>query len=262
MKVTQFVRFFALAALAIASISSGRVDAALIVSDNFDGYANQAAFDAVWAPITAGGTLTSALSVSAPNSIGYATTAQRNGRTTAETGNPSATNIIRYSFDFYDSNAAVAPYRQYSNLQDGAANAAGMLISMGLNNNLTSAADGGNYYMARILGIDGGTGSGAYFKLNNAGSPLRSTGWHNLRVDISNVVFNFYVDGVLAQTIPNSVTLRSYETLRLGSGLSSVNTANFDNMLVETFAVPEPATLALAGMGLIGLCSVARRKNA
>lgn len=263
MRVFEFVRFFALVALATASISFSRVNAALIVSDNFDGYANQAAFDAVWAPITAGGTLTNALSVSAPNSVGYAITAQRNGLTTAETGVVSGSNIVTFSFDFYDSNASTAPYRQYANLQDGASpTSTGQLISMGLNNNLTSAADGGNYYMARVLGLDGGTGASAYFKLNNPGSPLRSTGWHNLRVDISNLVFNFYVDGFLAQTLTNTGAARSYEIVRLGSGLSSVATANFDNVHLETFQIPEPATIALAGMGMIGLCSVARRKSA
>jgi len=35
-----------------------------------------------------------------------------------------------------------------------------------------------------------------------------------------------------------------------------------DGVLFAEVAVPEPATLALAGMGLIGICSVARRKNA
>ncbi|QDT75180.1 PEP-CTERM sorting domain-containing protein [Lacipirellula limnantheis] len=263
MKVTQFVRSFALAAMAIAAISSSRAEAALLISDNFDGYANQAAFDAVWAPITTGGTLTSALSVSAPNSVNYATTAQRNGQTVAETGVVSGSNIVSFSFDFYDSNAALAPYRQFANLQDGASpTSTGQLVSMGLNNNLTSAADGGNYYMARILGLDGGTGASAYFKLNNAGAPLRSTGWHNLRVDISDLVFNFYVDGFLAQTIANTGTARSYETVRLGSGLSSTASANFDNARLETLQVPEPATLALAGLGLLGLGSVVRRQRA
>lgn len=263
MRIKRFLSLCAVAALATASLAASRSSAALLISDNFDGYANQAAFEAVWAPITASGTLTSALSVSAPNSVGYATTAQRNAQTVAETGVVSGGNIVTFSFDFYDSNAATAPYRQYANLQDGASPTSfGQLVSMGLNNNLTSAADGGNYYMARILGADGGTGASAYFKLNNPGSPLRSTGWHNLRVDISNVVFNFYVDGFLAQTITNSGTARSYEVVRLGSGLSAAATANFDNARLETFQVPEPATLALAGMGLIGLCSVARRKNA
>lgn len=121
---------------------------------------------------------------------------------------------------------------------------------MGLNNNLTSAADGGNYYMARILGIDGGTGVGAYFKLNDVGAPLRATGWHNLRVDISDIDFRFYVDGILSQTIANSVTLRSYDQVRLGSGLSSVNEAFFDNVRVEVNAVPEPGAFAFAALGV------------
>lgn len=261
MRVTQFVRLFVIAALAVAPLAGSSSHAALLVNDNFDGYANQAAFEAVWAPIGTSGTLVSDLSVSPPNSINFATTAQRNELSFTESGNPSPSNIIRFSFDFYDSNAALAPYRQFANLQDGASpGSGGQLVSMGLNNNLSLTADGGNYYMARILGIDAGTGAGAYFKLNNASAPLRSTGWHNLRVDISDTTFDFYVDGILSKTVANTATLRSYDVVRIGSGLTSTATANFDNVRIVT--VPEPATLALAGMGLIGLCSVARRKVA
>jgi hypothetical protein len=250
----------------IALVSASSSNAAILLQDNFDGYANQAAFEAAWPIVTApSGTLSTAQSVSAPNSIHYAantTNVQRNQRLFTETGNPSASNIVRFSFDFYDSNSALAPYRQQHNLQDGTApSGGGQLVSMGLNNNLTSAAEGGNYYMARILGANsnGGTAS-QYFKLNDAGAPLRSTGWHNLAVEISDVDFKFYVDGILAETTPQTgLTLRSYDVVRLGSGLSSTAETYVDNVNVET--IPEPATVVLAGLGGAGLLLVARRRK-
>ena len=59
-------------------------------------------------------------------------------------------------------------------------------------------------------------------------------------------------------------SLRQYDNIALGSGLSNGSTEFFvDNMQLEFVkAVPEPGTFALVGMGLIGLCSVARRKAA
>jgi hypothetical protein len=236
------------------------VSAQVLLQDTFDSYADQAAFQAVWTPIgaTPSGTLTSAQSVSAPNSINYATAAQRNERSFTESGLPDVAmgNIVRFSFDYFDSNAGLAPYRQYANLQDSAApSASGQLISMGLNNNLTSAAEGGNFYMARILGHN----ANAYFKLNDNPALLRSTGWHNLGVEISNVDYRFFVDGLLAETVPNTFTLRSYDVVRLGSGLSSTAEAFFDNASVQ--AIPEPATLALASVAAVGLLFLRRRRK-
>jgi hypothetical protein len=119
---------------------------------------------------------------------------------------------------------------------------------MGLNNSLSATANGGNFYMGRVLGYtppDGGnTTAGAFFKLNDVGSPLRSTGWHNLRVVIDNSNFRFYVDGILSRTVANSFTIRSYDTLVLGSGLSNGSVqAGVDNVkLISDTAMAVVAT--------------------
>jgi hypothetical protein len=253
-----------LLAVAIVALISNRASAVLIVNDNFDSYTSTTDFTAAW-PVLAGGgaTISTTQSVSAPNSVKFdaSPATQRNQKIVTETGVPSATNTIRFSFDFYDSNAAVAPYRQQHNLQDGTApTSSGQLVSMGLNNNLTSAAQGGNYYMARILGgaANGGAAS-AYFKLNDPGAPLRSTGWHNLRVDITPAAFTFFVDGILSETVANTFTLRSYEVIRIGSGVTSTHESFIDNVRLETIdptaAVPEPGSFA--AIGLVGLISAA-----
>ena len=137
---------------------------------------------------------------------------------------------------------------------------------MGLNNNQTSAANGGNYYMARILGYNpnetGATTAGSFFKLNDVGAPLRSTGWHNLSVVISDVDFRFYVDGILSETVLQAGTLRSYDHIRLGSGLSNAGVDSyFDNVRVEVVTVPEPGMAALLGLGFSGLIALHRRRK-
>lgn len=244
MKKLPFVAILACSALApIAS------QAQVLVNDNFDGYADQAAFVTAWPVVgaTPSGALEGTNFVSASRAVYYGLTAQRNERSFTESGVATATTAISFSFDFYDSSAALSPYRQYANLQDGAApTSTGQLISMGLNNNLTSGAEGGNFYMARILGYN----ASAYFKLNDNPALLRTTGWHNLSVVIGNVDFKFYVDGFLAETVPQTgLTLRSYELVRLGSGLSSTGETAFDNVRIEVIQVPEPTALSLAMLG-------------
>jgi len=248
-------------------------NATVLLNDNFDGYADQIAFNTAWTIVTGtGGTLTTLQASSSPNSVNFGTTAARNDRSFAESGNPSALNQVTFSIDFYDSNAAASPYRQVSSLIDGAGSASGQLISLGMNNNQLSSSSGGNYYMARILGYtvptvdpDGGpdesyTGSGIFFKLNDYGVGLRSTGWHNLTVKITDTAFNFFVDGLLAETVSNTLTLRSYDSVRIGSGISSLNEAYIDNVMVEIAPVPEPSTLALGMMGGIGILWMMRRR--
>ena len=253
---------------------AGSAQAATLLTDNFDSYANQAAFQAAWpATVGTGGTLSTLQAASAPNSVNFPLTAQRNDRTFAESGNPAAGNAITFGFDFYDSSAAASPYRECTSLIDGAGSASGMLVSLGLNNNQTVANSGGNYYMARILGYtvpttadpNGGPaesvgGAGAFFKLNDYGVGLRSTGWHNLSVTITDTAFNFYVDGLLAETVANAFTLRSYDLVRLGSGISSANEAYFDDVLVGV-NVPEPSTAVLSILGALGLAAWNHRRR-
>jgi hypothetical protein len=258
---------------ALVAVISGlpAADAAVILSDNFDGYANQAAYEAAWPAIgtTAdvskkSAQLSSAQSVSAPNSVHVpvSTTATaslteyRNRRSFAESGTLAIGDQLVWSFDFYDSITG-NPQRNYSNMQDTTApGAANQLISMGLNNNQGATDSGGNYYMARILSFahtavdpDGGpseapTGitAGAYFKLNDPGAPLRSIGWHNLKAILStddglSTDFRFFVDNTLAETVLNVGTaaqIRSYDNIVLGSGLTNGGAvAYFDNVNLE-----------------------------
>ncbi len=275
-------------AVAAASVLWGaKSQAAVILSDNFDSYADQAAFQVAWpaigtvAPTSA--VLSTVQAVSLPNSVqvpGNLTTGQyRNRRSFGESGSVSTSNQIQWSFDFYDSAPTGAPQRNSSNLQDTTApTGTNQLIAMGFNNNQTGANSGGQFYMARILGYvvpttadpDGGPtetgtlGSGAFFKLNDYAAGARTLGWHNLKVLMStddglSTDYQFYVDNVLAETVSNIGTassIRSFDNIAIGSGLSNGSTeAFFDNMSLQF--VPEPSSLAL--FGLAGLMMRRRR---
>ena len=105
-----------LLAVAMVALVSGRASAVLIVNDNFDSYANQAAFQAVWTPIgttaPTSAVLSTAQASSSPQSIqnpGTLTNAQyRNQLSFTETstfssaGNLGIGDKVIWSFDFYD----------------------------------------------------------------------------------------------------------------------------------------------------------------
>ena len=284
------------ATFVVGSVATSQ--AATILSDNFDSYANQAAFEAAWAPIGTvaplSAELSTAQSVSPSQSVRLPGTAannqSRNQRTFAETstlassGNLGIGDIITWSFDFYDSAPTGSPQRNYVNLQDTTApGATNQLIAMGFNNNQSGANSGGQFYMARILGYnvttdpdpDGGPaesgtlGAGAFFKLNDFGAGARSLGWHNLKVQIStddglSTDFAFYVDNVLAERVNNvgtAASIRSYDNIRIGSGLGNGSVEAFvDNMFLDvTQAIPEPASLGLVAIACLGLVAGRRR---
>jgi hypothetical protein len=286
-----------MAVLLLFALGLPAAQATTILFDNFDGYADQAAFQTAWpaigtvAPISAELSTAQASSPTQSVEIDGEPNAgvngkQRNRRSFAETGTGSATEKVVWSFDFYDTNGAASPYRQYSNLQDttgpGGTN---QLVSMGLNNNKSVVDSGGNYYMARILGytttsnpdpdggpVEGGTlGPSQYFKLNDFGVGLRSTGWHRLKVAISSddgisTDYSFYVDGLLAEKVSNvgvAGSLRSYDNIAIGSGFTNAgNAAYYDNMWVRRVPIPEPTTFALVALGLAGFVAGSRRRSA
>jgi len=288
--------FLAAAGVAVLSVV-GNAQAVVIIpvlSDNFDGYANQAAFEASWTPIGTvapiSAELSTAQSVSPTNSVrapGTATTGQnRNQKTFAETstlstgGNLGIGDQVIFSFDFYDADPTGSPQRNFSNLQDSTAPAAtNQLIAMGCNNNQSGTQSGGQFYMGRILGYtattvdpDGGAnedvvGSGAFFKLNDFAAGARSLGWHNLKTILStddglSTDYQFFVDNVLAERVSNvgtAASIRSFDNIRLGSGLSNGSIeAFFDNMNLTYVQVPEPASLGLIALGIGAL--VGRRR--
>jgi hypothetical protein len=250
---------FAAAAYSVLTPVPGRTQ--VLLNDNFDSYLDQPSFESVWSPVgsVASGALQGTNWVSAARGVYYGTTAQRNERSFTKSGTASAFDSITFSFNFFDYDSRSAPYRQYANLQDGTSpGSSGQLISLGLNNNLTATDDGGNFYMARILGYNGN----AYFKLNDDPALLRTTGWHNLAVTISDVDFQFFVDGMLAETVSQAgLTLRSYDVVRLGSGLSSTNPTFFDDVKVMVNQVPEPTIAAFLGIGLCALIGIRRHRK-
>ncbi len=79
---------FAIATLAVP------VHAALILSENFDSYADQAAFQAAWPANTTTAVLSTAQAVSPTQSVAAGTTAMRNARGVGEIGFLNGTSDI------------------------------------------------------------------------------------------------------------------------------------------------------------------------
>jgi hypothetical protein len=243
-------------------LCAGWANATVFLDEHFDTYADQAAFQAVWAPRGGSTTLSTDQSVSPTKSAEGLTTATRNLRTFGEVGflNASTDKVI-FRLNFYDSLGTAAAYRQNVELTDGTApSVSGQIFGLGLNNDVAST-----FYMARIQGGDGGAGVNAYFKLDGTGAPTRSTGWHLLEADITDTSVSYYVDTILSKTVDiTAVTDRSLDTIRLGSALTSTQVAYFDDIHVERIAVPEPSAATLSFLGGLGLAigAISRRRKA
>lgn len=260
----RFMRKIHLGSLAVCAAIvggfGGSTNAAVLINDNFEGYANQAAYEAAWTPTTAGQSTTWTTdqasspthSISAPAVAGF-----RNERNFGENAANAFQQIV-WSFRFYDSASTANNYRQYSEMINGAGTGTADIVAMGLNNTLT-VPNGANFYQARLTSVDGGAGSSLFFPLNGAGAPTRSVGWHELKAIVGLTSVEFFVDGVSAKTVALAAAGqgKSYERIRIGSNISSPSgIAYFDDQFLSV--VPEPTTLA--ALGAAGLVFGRRRR--
>jgi len=197
-----------------------------IIDDDFDSYASQSEFEAVWSVNVGTVTLTSSRSYSTPNSVYIGTSGGRADRNfTAAYGTDA--NPLELSFRFYDTSAYNLD-RQYVQLYAYSGGNVTQIVCLGTYNSDYAMRD---YYAARVPYAPGPN----WVVLNDTGAPQRSIGWHELKAVIKSTTIDFYVDGVLAKanvSYAYSVGDHDFSQVRIGSGYSSTSDANYDDMLI------------------------------
>lgn len=232
-------------------------------TDNFDGYADQAAFNAAWGTGTVNAmTLVSDQSVSAPNSIYQGTGGQQSYR-------PVGTSVplqkLGFSFDFNDPVGTGSLARTYgmvySRVGDVWSGGLNQILAVGKYNGIATTK-----YSARIAFNPGGTAPG-WVVLDAPTSPNRSVGWHTAEIfggvdpgDPTKATVSFYIDGLLGKMV-TGIANSQINFVVMGSNLTSSHGMWYDNVRVwdTTPPVPEPATMALSALGL-GIIARLRRK--
>lgn len=262
-----------LAILVVAWQDAGQ--AAIIINDNFDSYANQAAFEAAWIPSGTSGSLTSDIAYSAPNSIrNPAAGTRRNDQTfsasTATDIVATNANSLVWSYRFYDDPANIVPSgnslgRTFGQLLGrNSAGSLNQILSMGLwNSNAPKASNGvtstltelRQYYAIRV-----GFTPGPNWIVLDTVAP-RSAGWQEMKAVIASTQVQFYINGVLGGTwnYASSEGAVGWYQARIGSGVSSGAASNFDDYRLQV--VPEPSAMLLSAIGLMGLVGYRRRQS-
>ena len=208
-----------------------------LLIESFDGYANQAAFEAVWFDTlnsayyldTAGGNPGGAVIMPSPsaNSLG------KYYRNLGGDFNGTDAAPLTFQFDFW-LDAAGAPgwsgTRHFAEIRGYAGNVYGSgslenALSIGVYN---SSADtfSTTKYQGRVLN---GVG---WQTLDEGSAPARAGGWHQMKIVITTGQALFYVDGILSETEarPNSY---GFDCVVIGSDLTANGfVARVDNLRV------------------------------
>lgn len=252
----------------VLTLVVGPVSAAIVVSENFETYADTAAMQANWGAgagtldTTFGNGGQSAAHLGGPRLVGGVTIGGSVNiwQGSAFSLTPSATQNIVLTADLYDDATS-----QGKRLSVGLRTGANPLFEMGHWNTPTE------HYFVRVLGTHGGTGVWAPIDatLNNGGI---SAGWNRYEAtftltDVTVTIdlgANGTIDGTFVST--GAPSANAFTDLRFGGPSNSSSAGggfNVDNISLRTVAVPEPSSMAaLAALGVWGLTRRRRKTKA
>lgn len=254
----SFLRGFSLALCAAAALATTPISAAIVVSEDFESYADTAAMQANWGS-TGLGTLNT--SVGNPGQ----SASHAGGTVNSWIGSsfsliPTATESLFLTADIFDDAA-----NQNKRMTVGLRNGANPLFEMGHFN-----TPAGAHYSVRVLNMYGGVGAWVPFDatLGTGASPLVA-GWNRFSATFTATELTVGLDLGANGTIDRTLTFvgapsaSPFVDLRFGgaSGNSSGGGGvSFDNIRLETVAIPEPSSWACLG-ACLGLAVWKRRRR-